>query len=281
MSPYVGPRSLPVVRWAAPTARNFFASAVVSSAGVVFASSRDACVSAWVVATGEAAWRDVRCLSPGDMLASPALSADGSVLYAVTQSGELAALNTADGAIHWTRDLSVGIDGSIAVSPSTGDLFLGDFSGAISSIAASDGSVRWAFQTGSLVASTPALGGGSVFVTSTNGLLYNIEEATGVLIWNTTVSNPSTLSADAITCSPTLSLDGASVFIGTYDGLVVSVSSATGRIQWRRNVSAALNTPVAPSIISTPSLSPWRRSVHRHRFPAQCLWPHNKLFSSS
>ena len=77
--------------------------------------TRTTCVHAFRRDTGAQVWQ--RCLQADeyrDMLASPALSADGVTLYAAARSGEVFALSTADGATLWTFQLLNTVDGSIS-----------------------------------------------------------------------------------------------------------------------------------------------------------------------
>lgn len=111
-SPYVGPSAVPITLWQAPTNGTLYSSAAVSDAGVVFVGTRSVCMHALRLDTGSSVW--LRCLQPGgDMLASPALSADGGTLYAAARNGEVFALSTADGATTWTFQHSAPVDGSL------------------------------------------------------------------------------------------------------------------------------------------------------------------------
>ena len=84
--------------------------------------------------------------------------------------------------------------------------------------------VKWKFQTGGEVISSPALAGGVVYVGSNDGRLYAIDEASGVLKWKFA-------TAARITSSPAV-VDGV-VYFGSYDGNFYAVDAATGKVRWK------------------------------------------------
>ena len=262
-SPYTGPSHFPTTLWSVPSDTSFFASPVVSFSGVVYTASHGACVSAWDAQTGATLWNACPLYASG-FFASPALSAEGDIVFAVTRPGAFYALRTLNGSVAWQRNLVSGadpvvVDGSIAVSPTTGFLFVGTVVGAVFALNASDGTDVWPpFETGANISSTPALWGGNIFFSSSNGFLYCVDEALGRLRWSAMFSSPGIgdFVRSALMSSPTISLDGKHLFIGTADGTVVSMCTDTGAIAWRRNVTAFLGSPSAPSIDCTPSLSP-------------------------
>jgi eukaryotic-like serine/threonine-protein kinase len=84
--------------------------------------------------------------------------------------------------------------------------------------------VKWKFQTGGEVISSPAVAGGVVYVGSNDGRLYAIEEASGALKWK--------LATGArITSSPAVA-DGV-VYFGSYDGNFYAVDAVTGTVKWK------------------------------------------------
>ena len=129
----------------------------------------------------EAVWR----FHPGaasSFHATPALSADGSVLYlgfasggfSATGTATLYAVNTSSGQTAWSADLgatrimaspTVGPDGSVYVATAAGQLFA----------VGADGKTRWTAQTGPAIKSAVALGAdGTVYQPSSDGKLYAV-----------------------------------------------------------------------------------------------------------
>ena len=85
--------------------------------------------------------------------------------------------------------------------------------------------VKWKFQTGGEVISSPAVVGGVVYVGSNDGRLYAIDEATGALKWKF-----ATGARDALL---RLRLPDGVVFFGSYDGNFYAVDAATGKVRWK------------------------------------------------
>ncbi len=84
--------------------------------------------------------------------------------------------------------------------------------------------VKWKFQTGGEVISSPAVVGGVVFVGSNDGRLYAIDEATGALKWK--------FAAGARIVSSPAVADGV-VYFGSYDGNFYAVEEETGKLRWK------------------------------------------------
>ena len=95
------------------------------------------------------------------------------------------------------------------------------------------GGVRWRFQTGAPVRSSPVVAAGTLFVGSSDGFLYALDAATGVLRWRAEAGSP-------ITSSPAVS--GDVVIAGTRDGRYLAFAAATGAPAWQ--VSGGRDLPM-------------------------------------
>jgi outer membrane protein assembly factor BamB len=84
--------------------------------------------------------------------------------------------------------------------------------------------VKWKFQTGGEVVSSPAIVDGVVYVGSNDGKLYAIDEAKGSLKWKFA-------TGARVSSSPAVA-DGV-VFFGSYDGNFYAVDAATGKAKWK------------------------------------------------
>lgn len=83
--------------------------------------------------------------------------------------------------------------------------------------------VKWRFQTGGMVFSSPAVSAGAVYVGSTDGRLYALDGATGAKRWDYKTGS-------RVVSSPAVA-DGA-VFFASYDGNLYALDKASGALEW-------------------------------------------------
>jgi len=84
--------------------------------------------------------------------------------------------------------------------------------------------IKWKFQTGGRVISSPAVANGMAYVGSTDKNLYAVDLESGAQKWKFTTES-SVVSSPAV--------NGNSVYFGSYDGLFYAVDAATGKLQWK------------------------------------------------
>lgn len=84
--------------------------------------------------------------------------------------------------------------------------------------------VKWRFQTGGRVISSPAVVNGMVYVGSTDKNLYALDLESGVLKWKFATES-------SVTSSPAVS--GGLVYFGSYDGVFYALKAATGTLAWK------------------------------------------------
>ncbi len=84
-------------------------------------------------------------------------------------------------------------------------------------------SLLWSFPTESAIVSSPVMGGGRIYVGSTDGKVYCLDLADGRKIWEYD-------SGDDIEAPPLL-LDGK-VFIGNLSGKFLSLDAGSGKLLW-------------------------------------------------
>lgn len=84
---------------------------------------------------------------------------------------------------------------------------------------------RWKFKAEEEIRSTPAVGGGLVFVTAYDNNLYAVDQETGQLKWKYPTD-------DVIAASPSVSHDDNLVVFGSKDYSLYAVDIRTGRIRW-------------------------------------------------
>ncbi len=95
-------------------------------------------------------------------------------LFAVTDTGVLFALDRTDGAVAWRSQLDEGTIGSPSVADEV--VYVGDKGGVLYGFDALTGEERWRFTVADQdeIVSTPVIAGGTMFVTTKNGVLYAI-----------------------------------------------------------------------------------------------------------
>lgn len=82
----------------------------------------------------------------------------------------------------------------------------------------------WAFDTGDIIQSSPAVNGGSVFVTSFDGRVYALDLASGKRRWAAATRGP-------IYASPFVADD--TVYVGSLDHYFYAIDAHSGRVRWK------------------------------------------------
>ena len=84
--------------------------------------------------------------------------------------------------------------------------------------------VKWKFQTGGRVVSSPAVADRTLYVGSTDHKLYALDLTTGAQKWNFATEG-------LVVSSPAIS--GGVAYFGSYDGKFYAVDAATGQLKWK------------------------------------------------
>src|SRR6185295_15353874 len=79
--------------------------------------------------------------------------------------------------------------------------------------------IKWTFKTAGAVFSSPAIVGGVVFIGSSDGCLYAVDQQTGQQKWKVTTEGP-------VASSPAVA-DGV-VYFGSFDGGFYALAADTG-----------------------------------------------------
>jgi outer membrane protein assembly factor BamB len=179
--------------------------------------------------TGKQLWST---FVPGYVVSSPAIGSDGTV-YVGSFDSRLYALNPKDGAVRWSYRTTDHVYASPALGTDraghTDAVYIASADGSVYALTA-DGRLRWRFDTGAPIRSSPVLGRapGSghheiVYVGSSNGELYALDAATGRRRWSydTTPSDPFLQVRNNLNASPALGRTG--VYITGEDGYVYYV----------------------------------------------------------
>ena len=157
--------------------------------------------------------------------ASPAV-VDG-VAYVADTAGQLFAIDVSNGGILWTFTLTSGaaIDGSPAVDPGLGRVFVGADDGTVDAMSLSTGLLVWNATLGGDV-NAPALVNGDVYATTSSGKIAALSESTGSVSWTKTLRG-------TITAAPTVNQTAHLLVVGVSSGDVVAVNLSTGATLWK------------------------------------------------
>lgn len=140
-------------------------------------------------------------------------------------------MNIDDGKQIWGYE----IPGAVFSSPCLVDdaiIVVGSMNNGIYALEGYNGNVRWKFETGGEVWSSPSYNGNEIFIGSDDGFLYCLD-IDGKLHWKTK------LNGKIRSSSPCLSFDegqSPSVYIGTYNGGMFCLNQSTGMIRWSKQI---------------------------------------------
>jgi hypothetical protein len=113
-----------------------------------------------------------------DTAGRPVLSADGSVLYVTTDTGNAYAINPATGAIIWDNTSDIGASNFIdpALSPVDGTLYVATDAGDLHALDPATGTEKWQKSlAGSIIYSSPAVGpDGTIYIGTDGNRVYAI-----------------------------------------------------------------------------------------------------------
>ena len=106
---------------------------------------------------------------------------------------------------------------------SEGALYTTDYTGQITRTSSKDGYTLWQVQTKLPITTSPAAGGGLVYVGTSNAKVAAVSENTGALAWTAKVSS-------AVLAAPTYA--NGMVFVKTIDGNLEALDAETGKKAW-------------------------------------------------
>jgi outer membrane protein assembly factor BamB len=226
------------------------ASAPVVSDGRLFAVGTDAVVSAFSADTGASLW-STSIGSTGkdfkDSLFGGGASADGSVVYATSGVGDVAALNAADGSVLWKVKPAGPLRGSPTIA--FGSVYVITQDNQIIALNAADGAVLWqataSLEAGSIFgAGSPAAGQGTIVAGFSSGEVQAYRYENGRDLWEDalartsmalSVSTLSDVDADPV-------IDRGRVFALGQGGRMASYELVTGQRSWEISI-AGISTP--------------------------------------
>src|SRR5262245_50280429 len=117
-----------------------------------------------------------------DAIESSAAIADG-VVYVGSQTGELHAVNLADGTARWKYKATSDGIGESSPAVANGLVYVGDLAGVFHAVDIATGKAAWTFKTGGEIKSSPVVYGDRVIIGSYDSYLYALGAKDGKLAW--------------------------------------------------------------------------------------------------
>jgi outer membrane protein assembly factor BamB len=178
---------------------------------------------------------------------APAISPDGSTVYAGSWNGNLYALDAETGAEAW----SFTTGGIIVASPAVaedGTIYCPSNDGIVYAVNP-DGSQKWAAFVGAEMDSSPAIDlDGTLFIGTYDGTLVAIS-ADGTIKWEYSITDEVVVGSETldnrVLTSPAISPLGEVVF-GSGNGFLYSVQTTNGALQWKTQFPEEMDS--APAI---------------------------------
>ena len=158
----------------------------------------------------------------GGTLYGPPVIAQG-IIYTGTFSGQVYAIDAANGLEIWRYNVKSPIVGGMALNNST--LFLGTSAGKLHALDISGDypSEVFTFSTGGAIWSTPVVNNGTVYFGSLDHNLYAVDATTGQTKW--------VFKASGEIAATPLVFSGI-VYIGSLDNKLYAVYADTGQLKW-------------------------------------------------
>ncbi len=174
-------------------------------------------------------------LTPGGRLNSvynrlTPVVADG-VLYTLSATGVLYAIDAAEGRKLWKSDLDTLISAGLGHNDEL--LFVGTADAQVIALSRADGSVRWRTDVATEVLAPPAANASYVVVACGNGQVYALNSENGLALWQLQRSVP----ALSLRGTSTPVIAGDVVLLGTAEGHLLAASIYNGDTLWEATIA--------------------------------------------
>jgi eukaryotic-like serine/threonine-protein kinase len=235
----------PVLLWKFKTNGPVVSSPVINN-GTVYVGSLDSSLYALDLSTGKLKWR---MPSGGAIRSSVCIS--GKWLYQLSSDGLLCRMDIDSGmvkGVFHTMNGSMGdhqndyadyFTSTPVIVDST--IFFGS-GDKIYAISITDGYLRWTYQTGGLVHTTPAIMKNLLYAGSFDGYLYAVDIKTGGLAWKFKTTGISSFPKGEVTGNPVVA--GQMVIAGARDFNLYAVDARGGFTCWMKQFPAGWALPV-------------------------------------
>ena len=122
-----------------------------------------------------------------------------------------------------------------------GVAYFGTTDGRLFAVDADTGRIRWAFDTGGRINSSPSLAQGRVCITTYAGSILCLRARDGTKLWSTYVKRDA-FRYESFYASP--STDGRRIFTISRSGKIVALNARNGDVEWTQKIdSLGYSTP--------------------------------------
>jgi outer membrane protein assembly factor BamB len=167
----------------------------------------------------------------------------GNNAYVVSDSGVVAALNATTGATIWQTKMAAPVKTSPAVDSTSGRVFVADTAGTVEALRGASGATVWTVKSLGAFTASLVLGQGHVYAASENGTLYALAQTTGTVAWTYAASSE-------ITATPVD--DQGQISVGDTAGNVRVLNASTGAPDFKIAAGApVVGLAAAPGFLAT------------------------------
>lgn len=163
---------------------------------------------------------------------------DGSVVYAASDMGEVAAFDQSGRRI-WHLSVPDSARGFHSTPVIVGDtLYIGDYLGELFAIERHSGKVLWVKDLGDAIGASPLFHDGFLYIVVeselSDGYLVKLDAVRGKLAWSTT-----SLGAQSHS-SPVMNTQGTEIYVGANNGQIFAFDTRAGRLLWKIQTEGAI-----------------------------------------
>jgi outer membrane protein assembly factor BamB len=163
------------------------------------------------------------------------------------EAGRVVALNTANGAVRWSRELPSPSESSPLLD--SGLIFLGSQDGTVYALNARTGATVWTYHAEGAVKASPTLKDGILYFGDYGGNVQALGEHTGHLLWR---SGSEGAPLGSGTFYSTAAVAYGRVFLGNTDGRIYAYDQRTGSLDWA--VQTGDYVYASPAVATAPGL---------------------------
>lgn len=166
-----------------------------------------------------------------------------------SQAGRVVAMNSANGHVRWSRELSSRTESSPLLDK--GMVIFGSESGTVYAINARTGHVVWTYHASGAVKASPSAANGLLYFGDYSGEIQAVGERAGHRIWR---SGSGGALLGSGTFYSTAAVVYGRVYLGNTDGRVYAYDASSGKLDWAVQTGAYVYS--SPAVANAPGLGP-------------------------